>query len=60
MLKAYVWWNKIENNAIKMHLYERYKIDLLGTSQGRHPTNVFSERFEDVRSTFIKNLKNKQ
>ena len=43
-----------------MHLYERYKIDLLGKSQGRHPTNVFSERFEDVRSTFIKNLKNKQ
>ena len=43
-----------------MHLYERYKTDLLGTSQGRHPTNVFSERFEDVRSTFIKNLKNKQ
>ena len=32
-----------------MHLYEELKIDVLGTSQGRHPTDVFSERFNDVR-----------
>ena len=43
-----------------MHLYERLKIDLLGTSQGRDPTNVFSRRFEDVRKTFLQNFKNKQ
>ena len=51
---------KIENNAMKMHLYERFKIDVLGTCQGRHPTDVFSEHFEDVRMTFIQNFKNKQ
>ena len=32
-----------------MYLYEELKIDVLGTSQGRHPTYVFSERFNDVR-----------
>ena len=25
---------------MKMHLYERFKIDVLGTSQGRHPSDV--------------------
>ena len=58
MFQAHIWWNKIENNAIKTHLYERYKIDVLWTFQGRHPTDVFSERFEDVRSTFPQNFKN--
>ena len=43
-----------------MHLYERFKIDVLGTSQGRHPTYVFSGRFENVHRTFLENLKNKQ
>ena len=43
-----------------MHSYERFKIDVLGTSQGRHPTDVFSGRFEDDRRTFLQNLKNKQ
>ena len=45
---------------MKMHLYERFKIDVLGTSQGRHPTDIFSGRFEDVRMTFLQNFKNKQ
>ena len=60
MFQAHIWWNKIENNAVEMHLYERFKIDLPGTSQGRHPTNIFSEHSEDVRRTFLQNFKNKQ
>ena len=43
-----------------MHLYERFKTNVLATSQGRHPTDVFSGRFEDVRRTFRQNFKNKQ
>ena len=43
-----------------MYLYRRFKIDVLGTSQGRHPTDVFSGRFEDVRRTFLQNFRNKQ
>ena len=35
-----------------MHLYESYKIDVFGP-QGRHPTDVFSKRFEDVLRTFL-------
>ena len=42
-----------------MHLYERFKIDALGTSQVRHPKEVFSGRFEDVHRTFLLNCKNK-
>ena len=45
---------------MKMHLYERFKIDALGTSQGRHPKDTFSRRFEDVQRTFLQNCKNKQ
>ena len=43
-----------------MHYYERFKIDVLWTSQGRHPKDVFSRRFEDVHRTFLQNFKNKQ
>ena len=43
-----------------MHLYERLKIDAFGTSQGRHPTDVFSESFENIRRTFLQNFKTKQ
>ena len=43
-----------------MHLYERFKIDVLGTSQGRHATDIFLGCFEDVRRTFLQNFKNKQ
>ena len=43
-----------------MHLYERFKINVLATSQGRHPKDVFSGRFEDVRRTFRQSFKNKQ
>ena len=43
-----------------MHLYERFKIDFLRTSQGRHPTVFFSGRFEGVRRTSLQNFKNKQ
>ena len=60
MFQAHISWNKIENNAVKMHLYVRFKIDALGMSQGRHPTDVFSGRFQDVRKTFLQNFKNKQ
>ena len=35
---------------MKMHLW---------TSQGRHPTDIFSERFKDARMTFLQNFKNK-
>ena len=41
-------------------LYERFKIDALGTSQGRHTMDVFSGRFEDAPRTFLQNFKNKQ
>ena len=60
MFQPHIWWNKIEKNSVKVHLYERFKIDVLGTSQGRHPTDVFSERFEDVCWTFLQNFKNKE
>ena len=30
---------------MKMHLYEKCKIDALGTSQGRHSKEVFSSNF---------------
>ena len=43
-----------------MHLYERFKTDVLGRSQGRHLTGVFSGRFEDVQKTFFQNFKIKQ
>ena len=59
MFQARICWNKTENNAVKIHLYEKFKIDILGTSQGRHPTDTFSGRFEDVRWTFLQNFKNK-
>ena len=45
---------------MKMDLYKRFKIDVLGTCQGRHPTDVFWEHFEDVRMTFLQNFRNKQ
>ena len=32
-------------------LYERFKIDVLGTSQGRHTMDVFSGRGEDAPRT---------
>ena len=43
-----------------MHLHERFKIDAFETSQGRDPTDFFSESFEDIRRTFLQNFKNKQ
>ena len=43
-----------------MQLYERFKIDVLGTSQGRNRTDLFSERFGDARRRFLQNFKNKQ
>ena len=60
MFQVHIWWNKIENNAMKMHLYERFEIDNLGTFQGRHPKDVFLGGFEDVRRTFLQNCKKKQ
>ena len=60
MFQAHIWWNKIENNAVKMHLYVSFKIEALGMSQGHHPTDVFSGGFEDVRRTFFQIFKNKQ
>ena len=45
---------------MKMHLYEMFKIDVLGTSQGPHPMDVFLEGFEDVRRMFFQKFKNKQ
>ena len=43
-----------------MHLYETIKIDVLRRSQEHHPTDVFSGRFQDVRSMFLQNCKNIQ
>ena len=43
-----------------MHMYGRFKIVILGMSQGRHPKDTFSGRFEDVHKTFLQNCKNKQ
>ena len=60
MFQAHIWWNKIENNVVKMHLYKRFRTGVLGTSQGRHPRDIFKGSFEDVRRTFLQNLKNKQ
>ena len=60
MFQEPIWWNKIENDAMKMHLFEKFKIDALGTSQGRYPKDGFSGCFEDVRRTFLQNYKNKQ
>ena len=60
VIQVLIWWNKIENNAVKIHLYNRFKNDVLVTSKGRHLTDVFSERFEDVRRIFHQNFKNKQ
>ena len=45
---------------MKMLLYQRFKIDVLWTSQGRHTTDFCSGRFEDVRRTLLQNFKNKQ
>ena len=39
---------QIENNTLKMHLYEMFKIDALGTPQWRLLMGVFSGLFEDV------------
>ena len=43
-----------------MDLYERFKVDVLGTSKGRISTDVLLGRFEDVHMTFLQNFKNKQ
>ena len=43
---------------MKMHLYERLKIDFLETSQGCYPTDIFSGRFQDVHRKFHQNCKN--
>ena len=50
MFQTHIWWSKIENNALKMNLYKRFEIDVQGMSQGRHPMDVFSGRFQKVRS----------
>ena len=42
-----------------MHLYQRLKIDVLGTSQIRRSTDVFSGRFEDARRRFLQNFNDK-
>ena len=60
MSQAHIWWNKIKNNAVKMYFCERFKIDVLGTSQGRYPRDVFSGRFEDIHRTAFQNCKNMQ
>ena len=60
MFQAHILWNKVESNAKKMYLYESSKIDILGMSQGNHPTGVFAGLFEDVRKMFLQNCKNIQ
>ena len=41
---------------MKIYLYKRFKIGVLGTSQRCHPTDAFSERFEDLCRTFLQNV----
>ena len=43
-----------------MHFCERFKIDILGTSQGRYSMNTFSGRFEDVHRKAPQNCNNMQ
>ena len=45
---------------MKMHLYESFKTEILGMSQGRHPMDVFSGVFELAHRSFLQNFKNKQ
>ena len=60
MFQAHIRWNEIENNAIKMYLYEKFKTDVLRTSEGRNPTDFFLGCFEDVHWTSLQNFTNKQ
>ena len=45
---------------MKMHLCERFKIDVLGTYQEHYPMNVFSGCSEDVHRTVLQNSMNMQ
>ena len=45
---------------MKMHLNERFKINILGTTQGLHPMDIFLGRFEDIHRTGFENYKNMQ
>ena len=60
MFQPHIWRNKIQKNAVEMHLYERFKIDVPGMSQGRHPSDIFWECFEDVWRTFLQNFNNRR
>ena len=58
MFQAYIWWNKTENDEVKMHLYEMFKIELLWTDTLR--TSFWDVlRMYVLRMTFLQNFKNK-
>ena len=41
---------------MKRHLYERFKIDAEGTSQGRHPKDVFWDALSTSAGHFSKTV----
>ena len=43
-----------------MHFYEKFKIEVLGTSQGRHLMEIFLGRFADAHRTVLQYCKNIQ
>ena len=45
---------------MKIHLYGRFKIDALRSSQKRRTKEVFLGGFEDVHKTFLLNCKDKR
>ena len=51
VFQAHIWWNKIEKN-------ERFKTDVLRTSQGRYHMDIFSGHFEDIHRTVLQNCNN--
>ena len=53
VFQAHIWWDKIEKN-------ERFKTDVLRTSQGRYNMDVFLGRFEDIHRTVLQNCNNIQ
>ena len=52
LFQAHIWWNKIESNKMKMRLCEKFKIDVLETSEEPHSADVFLPPFQVAHRTF--------
>ena len=57
MFQVHIWWNEIENNAKKMHLYKMFEVDVLKTPQWRYPTGFFLGHFEIYTEPFSKTVR---